>query len=219
MTTTIRKVALAAAAATASLGAQATLVDFNDLFTSTSTASVALGSLPSYGGLVFSGAWAYTDAIATTEITAGTKPAARADSGGFAFNLPPPGTASASVMSFRLNAPNSYFTSLDFDYATSDLTAISLYSGTTSVGTLALTKGDANMVWGSPNAAFPFTKAQSIDRIDFTGGFRFALDNIVYEVATTIPDGGNGTVPEPASFALVALALLAAGGASRRRKA
>ncbi len=54
-------------------------------------------------------------------------------------------------------------------------------------------------------------------QFDFGTG-TLGLDNLQFTLSdATVPNNGGGTVPEPASYALVGLALLAAGAASRRK--
>ena len=66
------------------------------------------------------------------------------------------------------------------------------------------------------NIALDLPNIGNISSIEFqaAAGKFFAVDNI--DFGRTTSDGG-GTVPEPASYGLVAMALLAAGWASRRR--
>ena len=67
------------------------------------------------------------------------------------------------------------------------------------------------------NAELDLTSVSRISTIEF--GFSslglFGVDNL--RLGTRDTGGGGGTVPEPASYGLVAMALLAAGWASRRR--
>lgn len=83
-------------------------------------------------------------------------------------------------------------------------------SGTNLIGTSGVLAGP-NAAWVPESISFVGTGAM----VRITGNDRagsFAIDDIGLDLATTT------TVPEPASFALVALALVGVAGATRRRR-
>lgn len=239
MTTTLGKVALAAAAAALSLGAQANLVTFDDLwapYDDTNDKPVAVGSL---GGLGFSGATAYRAVM--LDYSGGTDGAVprNADStprsGGFVISRPPrlftcdaQGNQGAGNLgcdpspsgpiSIGLLDPTQVFTSVQFLYGISGGASIGLLTGGQWVRNVDLTGGSANMPW-NVGSSIPILASDKINRIDFTpvSGAVIALDELTFETARISTPPPN--VPEPASYALVAVALVAAGAARRRRQA
>ena len=114
--------------------------------------------------------------------------------------------------------PGRYFESIDFIFAT-NATNPSLrgYDANNLLvkDNLPLKGGNVLMPWSSAgDPAFSFNGLK-VTRLEFfNNGAQLSLDDL--DITLTDTDAG-GIVPEPASFALVALALLAAGGASRRR--
>lgn len=99
-----------------------------------------------------------------------------------------------------------------FDYAYADAPGVTFVSDTGIEAPLVFTSG--NWTWSK------FTKDFNADfgyltRIDFDSPAYLALDNLWLGV--TDP-GTGGTVPEPAGWGLVALAVFAAAVAARRRQ-
>ena len=77
-----------------------------------------------------------------------------------------------------------------------------------------MTRGDGEKRW-SRSGLYEFNPLMQFDRLEFSSGIAvLGLDNLSITLTAA---GGGGTAPEPASYALVGLALLAAGTASRRR--
>ncbi|MDO9283660.1 MAG: PEP-CTERM sorting domain-containing protein [Aquabacterium sp.] len=222
MSTTIRKIALAVASAAMSLGVQATptTVNFDTLWGDPLPASPAPIKLTTLSGLQFSGATAYRGSMADSQD--GTEPAL--PTGGMVMNRAADPTANNGTpgevtdLSISLIDPNAYFTSLIFDYAISGVTSFILWSGTSATAPVILTGGGSQMPWNTDADLSNLLTGQRVNRIEFDSNSPnlLAVDNLRFDTGTT-DVGGN--VPEPASYALVALALLAAGGASRRRKA
>ena len=71
------------------------------------------------------------------------------------------------------------------------------------------------LLWSFGNVLKDISPSDQVTSLVFSAGGDFiGLDDL----KITLTDGGNpgGNVPEPASYALVGLALLAAGSASRR---
>ena len=90
------------------------------------------------------------------------------------------------------------------------------FSGSVEVDPPTFTEGGTG-VWA--NSLLVFRDTDRVDRLEFAPaapGSVFGMDNLNIELSQTTTDN---PVPEPASYALVGLALLAAGGASRKRKA
>lgn len=120
-----------------------------------------------------------------------------------------------------------YFQSVLLQYYTGGLLWVTGYSGNTQVfEDDPFTAGQSAWFPAFPStdyARVPLNADLKIDRLEFRaestsgpGNTFLALDNLDFTLtAATVPPGG--TVPEPASYALVGLALLAAGTARRRR--
>lgn len=223
MSTTIRKIALAVASAAMSLGVQAapTTVNFDALWGSPLPASPKPITVDVLSGLQFSGATAYLGSLLGVE--EGAKPTVPTNEGIVMNRAPDPkagdGTPGAvGDLGISLTAKNTYFTSMTFDYGVSGVVRFILWSGNAATTPIELTGSGAGMAWNQIEDLSKYFVGTRVNRIEFesAGSSPFALDNLTFDTRTT-DVGGN--VPEPASYALVALALLAAGGASRRRKA
>ncbi len=83
--------------------------------------------------------------------------------------------------------------------------------------TVDLTPGNNDMIWSKGNGPYGFDPLDKVTTLVFSAqGAVFGLDDLEITLTDANP-GGGGNVPEPTSYALVGLALLAAGSASRRR--
>lgn len=228
MTTTIRKIAVAAIAALASFCAYADLVTFESL-------SVALNAdkadgtpvdpLPvtdQFAGFLFSGATAFSANQTGDTNYCCAKPGGTHAGDVFIQSLT---GAGANVRSVDVNAVGTNagrdIVGLTFDLALvlNKVRVLAWVDGATDpTQVFESVAGDGSFNWNTQQISF--ANLGPVNRIEFNSsadGTLFALDNLDFTFAA--PGGGGGTAPEPASYALVAMALLAAGGASRRRKA
>ena len=207
MKTVFRRVALVAAllgAFSAQAGVVTKTLDFDDLGASAPADGAVIGDhYKSEFGVIFG-------------------------AGGRVYNTAPP-TALPGSKGYLSNTGDTGFSinvdaAVDYDLLTIDFAlgsvAFSLRvndrdMGTTGWLTLAGTPG--TWVWAE-KVVIDLSNIGNISSIDFEvtqNSSFFAVDNINF--GRTTSDGGGGTVPEPASYGLVAMTLLAAGWASRRR--
>ena len=129
---------------------------------------------------------------------------------------------------------------IDGDFSNSLGNTVSLYAGSTLLGSYALKPllaGVSNDYYGNPNfpgqdgnepfAFFNFSSTTGFDRIDLTqnGGGGFELDNITIGQRAFVPGGETppqnaGAVPEPASWAMMIIGFGLTGAVLRgsRRK-
>jgi hypothetical protein len=230
MRTAIGKITAAATLAVLSLGAQASAVtlDFNSLIPAGATAPVAVGT--SQVGFTFSGAYAWNTGIATE--TNDPKPGDLSNTSGFIVNKNR--GADAGDIELLLSGSNTgkFFKLLSFDlFVTQTTPVVEAHSVVNGVDHLiesfSLTPGDGNKLWSTASLR-EFTALEQVNRLVI--GTRsgtppapdfgiLGMDNLNIDFIASTNGGGGGTAPEPASYALVGIALLAAGTASRRRKA
>lgn len=113
--------------------------------------------------------------------------------------------------------PGQFFKSITFSLFTAGAKPTLSYTDASNVvKSRNLTAGNGDLLWSDGNT-YTFDALDQIRTLVFSGSNDavLGLDNLQITLTDAIPDGGN--VPEPASYALVGLALLAAGSASRRR--
>lgn len=238
MTSMIRTTALAAALAAFSVGtfaANVTLpeIDFEDLGALAlkpldPKGNVTTGTavpVTSYKGFVFSGVFAYHADMLGKDGTSSADPDfLTGTKGGFLMNrqrsFDPPPQALVMDLGDAFRQAGQFFTALSLLQFNTAETTVSLYSnkGTQFVGSNTYSPSQGGN-W-TTTKTYQFVDTDQVDRIVFSATDPQApgligWDNLVVSLtaATTDPN----PAPEPASFALVGLALLAAGAASRRR--
>ena len=140
---------------------------------------------------------------------------------------------SASTVMIFLNANNAvldvaagFTTGFSFFYSSSTAASVTVWDGLgasgTLLGTLALTaQGSANNCVGDPNGSFCNWTAVGVNfsgtakSIDFGGtANQTGFDNITFGSETPVPG-----IPEPSTYAMLALGLAGVGFVARRRKA
>lgn len=225
MTTAFLKSTVAAALVMLSLGAQADAVklNFDDLLAGGATAPDPLGTLSVNGAsFSFTGAYVWESRFSDTGDTS-TDPIPADSNPGNGFIANRSRSDNGLIIGMNLlpvaNVTR-YIKSVTFDlFVPADTPFVRGFSknGTTLDLTATFSEGSGK-AW-VPALSVDFGEKSVVSRLEFgsIGMGTIGLDKMTIEF--TAADIGNGTVPEPASYALVALALLAAGGASRRRKA
>lgn len=233
MTSAFRTTALAAALAAFSFGAMAEVVrlDFEDLGKQ-AVADKAPVAVDIVEKIYFSGAYAWaTDMLDSKQddpMPSGGVP------GGFLVNRSRAFDTSDIVLSLDeivlkaakgagaaasvLNSyPGQFFASITFSLFTfSDKPTLKFDNANGEEQSRELTPGSDLLLWSAPNTIRfdPLDQVRTLI-ISAPGFAVLGLDTM--EITLTAANPGGGTVPEPASYALVGLALLAAGSASRRR--
>ena len=113
--------------------------------------------------------------------------------------------------------PGQFFDRITFSLFTSAAAPTIEYRNAQGVvlGTKNLTAGDSSLLWNNNNE-FTFDVLDEVRTLTFKTNDRgvLGIDNL----RVTLSDATTGDVPEPAGFALVGLALLAAGAATRRSR-
>ncbi|HQC96366.1 MAG TPA: PEP-CTERM sorting domain-containing protein [Aquabacterium sp.] len=203
-------------------------LDFNGF--SNVTAPTAVGTLE---GLQFQGAFAYGEGM----LDDATEPGGLADGsrgrGGFLLNQSRDVTVDPSSITISLARATTttrgaaststagtteFFDAIAFNLFTRG--ASNAIYGTDANGTESLVRTftGGGGFWTTTPIVIDIDNAERFVSLRFSaGGAAFALDDMLVTLATaTVP---GGTVPEPASYGLVGLALLAAGTATRRNKA
>jgi PEP-CTERM motif len=243
MTTARRLTALASALFALSSGVSAaTLPDIDVNFEAAGAAAsdpavmkpVEVASEP---GLKLSGAWGYGWSMLDDVKDSQAKPGefdggscaiaplgGTCNTGGFIVNRNR-GQGNGSKIVLELDSalfPNRYFQSITFDLFTYSSVNPKVYVYDTA-GKSAFSDNfkadDGNRFWTKGTGFDVASLLANVTKLEFdVGASTLGLDNLkIVLTAATVPPPG-GTVPEPASYALVGLALLAA-GVSRRRSA
>jgi len=226
MTTAFRTTALAVAMAAFSCGALADPVVLN--FDALGKAAVEANApirVQEVDGFFFTGAYAYD----TRMLTSKDPEPVGGQSGGYLLNsgrdaktanivisLTDPNAAVARGNGADSKFAGQYFESISFSLFSSSDPTVSYTTAKGVLVTTELTKGSTMLLWSFNNALKDIADSDQVTSLVFSaGGGYLGLD----DMKITLTDGGNpgGNVPEPASYALVGLALLAAGSASRRR--
>lgn len=228
MAQTFRIFALTAALSALSPAAFAVLVplDFNDIGARADVAGKPI-EVNVLEGLQFTNAYGYGVGMLTPADDDGLFRASTGK-GGFLLNKPRGGSTADITISFvasraRAVAPAAIFESITFDLFTNGDCKSSTSNPNQLIAISA--KGEVsqeitcggNDRWSGSPLTYKFAPSDQITSLRFTAdGATFALDNMI---VSTLADPGNGNnVPEPASYGLVGLALLAAGSASRRKQ-
>ncbi|MDH4392706.1 MAG: PEP-CTERM sorting domain-containing protein [Aquabacterium sp.] len=243
MTPAFRSTALAAALATMSYGAMAEKINFESFWDSTikNTDQPKSVGKSDVKGFVFAEGtvWAYKkemlkpgvninddvlptfwDLPGTCTTPSGTTSADRealCNTTGFIMNRPR--GSSGRVVDVSLDPAlygSRYITNITLDlFHNAPSGSISAIAGSESRVLNGFTSGDTKWIigWKADLSNLPF-QATTL-RFDF-GQNALALDNLNFTLSGSSGGGGGGTAPEPASYALVGLALLAAGAARRR---
>jgi hypothetical protein len=224
MHSTLRITALAAALSVLMPAAHAAAVpvDFDALGIVASNQNAPQEFL-GVGSLHFSNAFVYgVDMLLTTDIS--ELQINSGGRGGLLLNRGRGTSASTQPILISLaqstaaSAPTVYFEKIVFDLFSKGTgganQVIGLDKDGNPIKVVPLTDG-GNDRW-SLGASADFT-GLNVTSLRLTAGFsRFALDNMTITLTDATVPGGN--VPEPASYGLVGVALLAAGAASRRKQ-
>jgi hypothetical protein len=144
---------------------------------------------------------------------------------GSALATPPSPTLNAvfSNSSFTINVISQLFDKVSFNGGTNSGSIVATaYDGAgTALGSGGPGGFGAGSYWDTAATSLG-SYATHIQSVSFTATQFFSIANITFSLSTDTGSGGgggsSGTVPEPASFGLVALALFAAGAVARRRK-
>ena len=224
MTSTFRRSAVAfTLACSANLAmADAATIDFDSLKLGTQPVGVSTQFQSS--GFLFSGAYAWSDAIMDPDPLANDPKPSTPGKGTYIVNRPKNSSAGEILISLRSDLIGKvFFQSISFngysygDETTSPLTVTGL-GGITEL-TRQLSNPGGSIAWRESVQATDFLETDSISSIRLSAGTAaFGIDDLTINVYGRLTDGsGPNPAPEPASYALVGLALLAAGAATRRR--
>lgn len=224
MTTALRRTALAAALVAISSSAMAgvVVIDINfDALGAQAAASNTAVEFQGEQGLNFSGGY-----VAARNCCNVPDVGMNNTSAGYLTNRLPSGSNGQNILlsledlvtavtglSAASAYPNQFISAITFSVFTrSSLPTVTFTDRNNVTNSKLATPGGA--FW-SHNNSFTFDPLDQVSTLSFSvGGGFFAIDNL----SVTLTDGGTGgNVPEPASYALVGLALLLAGSASRRR--
>lgn len=223
---TFRIVALTAALAALSSVASAAEVrlNFNDLGTQAETAGAPV-AVPDTQGLRFRGAFGYGVGMLGSDDPENLDMVS-AGKGGFLLNKQRGASTTDIILSLvqspaitRSADPVVFFQSITFNLFTKGTGAANKLYATGANGEdqgRQMTSGGGD-TWTSLPTTYTFDPLAQVTSLRFTaGGAAFALDDMVIALSSAPGPGGN--VPEPASYGLAGLALLAAGAASRRKQ-
>ncbi len=232
MTSAFRTTALAAALAAFSWGAAAapvTLISLN--FEEQGQAALAAEApvlVSEVLDVFFDGAWGYEWNMLTAKDPMPTDD----NTGGFLINrsrdinttsdivvsLEDLTLAAARAAGVASAYPGQFFKSISFSLFSAGLRPTLSYTDAKGLQqTINLTPGSNDMLWSNGNGPYDFNPLDQVTTLVFSAqGAVFGLDDLEITLTDGNP-GGGGNVPEPTSYALVGLALLAAGSASRRR--